>query len=155
MGHKTDQTGERVDEWCTKNGYEFISEGVVADDVHEIQTILRRVFETNDSHLIITSGGTGFSPRDITPEATLPLLEKLTPGIDELLRHSGLQETPFAVLSRGVSGITRNNLIINLPGNPKGVISNLDVLKPLLPHALRSLMNQIEDSEHQFSENKK
>jgi molybdenum cofactor synthesis domain-containing protein len=152
---KTDQTRDHVTRWCNENGYDLIFEGVVADEDHEIRAILRRALERNDSHLIITSGGTGFSPRDITPESTRPLLEKLTPGIDELLRHAGIKETPYAVLSRGVSGITKNKLVINLPGNPKAVISNLDVLKPVLPHALRSLNERIEDTEHQFSESKK
>jgi len=127
----------------------------VADEDHEIRAILRRALERENAHLIITSGGTGFSPRDITPESTRLLLQKLTPGIDELLRQSGINETPYAVLSRGVSGITNNKLVINLPGNPQAVISNLDVLKPILPHALRSLNEQIEDTEHQFSMSEK
>ncbi len=87
-------------------------------------------------HLIVTTGGTGLSPRDNTPEATLAVCERLVPGLAELLRQSGKAETPYAVLSRNVCGIAQGSLVVNLPGSPSGAISGLRTLLPLLPHAL-------------------
>jgi molybdenum cofactor synthesis domain-containing protein len=89
--------------------------------------------------LILTTGGTGFSPRDITPEATIATVQRLAPGIAEALRMASLRITPHAMLSRAVAGIRQHTLIVNLPGSPKGAVENLTVLIPVLPHAVQLL----------------
>lgn len=99
-------------------------------------------------NLILTSGGTGFSPRDVTPEATKSVIERETPGIAEALRAESLKITRHAMLSRAVAGIRGRTLIINMPGNPKAVRENMDVLLPILPHALE-LLSEAPDSESQ------
>jgi molybdopterin adenylyltransferase len=120
---------------------------VVADEQAKIAATL--IGWCDDGvNLILTSGGTGFSPRDVTPEATKAVIERETPGIAEALRAESLKITRHAMLSRGVAGIRGNTLIINMPGNPKAVRENMTVLLPILPHALALLTNS-PDSESQ------
>lgn len=116
---------------------------VVADEQDEIANTLIRWCE-DGVNLILTSGGTGFSPRDVTPEATKAVIERETPGIAEALRAESLKITRHAMLSRGVAGIRGNTLIVNMPGNPKAVRENMAVLLPILPHALALLTNSPE-----------
>lgn len=111
---------------------------VIADDMDEIMAKLIAWCDEG-LDLILTSGGTGFAPRDITPEATEKVIERKAPGIPEALRAESLKITRHAMLSRGVAGMRGGTLIINLPGNPKAVRENLDVLLPILPHALELL----------------
>jgi molybdenum cofactor synthesis domain-containing protein len=108
---------------------------IVSDDQQEIAAILR-AWAGENLNLILTSGGTGFAPRDITPEATRQVIEREAPGIAEALRAAGMRVTLHAMLSRGVAGLCGQTLIVNLPGNPKAVRENLAVLLPILPHAL-------------------
>ena len=96
-------------------------------------------------HLILTTGGTGFAPRDVTPEATRDVVEKLTPGIAEAMRYAGLQKTPHAMLSRGVAGICGQTLIINLPGSERAARESLEAILPALPHALKTVRGETED----------
>jgi len=119
---------------------------IVQDDLQQIVDILLK-WTGEGLDLILTTGGTGFSPRDVTPEATLQIIEKQTPGIVEALRAESLKITKHAMLSRAVAGIRASTLIINLPGNPKAVKENLDVLMPVLPHALE-LLRDNPASEH-------
>jgi len=109
----------------------------------ELDTIAQTLREWCDAglNLILTTGGTGFAPRDVTPEATKQVIERETPGISEALRAESLKITRHAMLSRAISGIRGQTLIINLPGSPKAVRENLDVLLPVLPHALELLSN--------------
>ncbi len=119
----------------------IVHQVIVPDDFEAIrQTLLQWCHES--VHLILTSGGTGFSPRDITPEATKSIIERETPGIVEALRAESLKITRHAMLSRAVAGIHGQTLIINMPGNPKAVRENLDLLLPILPHALELLTNK-------------
>ncbi len=111
---------------------------VVPDDFYLIVELLT-MWAEEEIELILTTGGTGFAPRDITPEATLSVLQRQAPGIAEALRAESLKVTQHAMLSRGVAGIRGKTLIINLPGNPKAVRENLAVLLPILPHALELL----------------
>lgn len=108
---------------------------IVPDEVAQIVAQLKE-WVGQGMNLVITTGGTGFGPRDITPEATMAVIEREAPGIAEGLRIESLKVTQHAMLSRGVAGISRETLIVNLPGNPKAVRENLNVLLPILPHAL-------------------
>ena len=151
-GLKQDKTRERVSSWCAENRFKLISVEIVSDDKAVIGKSLQSAIKKKECNLIITSGGTGFSVRDVTPEATRPLLEKITPGIDEYLRREGAKETPFSILSRGISGIVENKIVINLPGNPNAVINGLNMLREILLHALRTIDGDVGDSEHIYGE---
>jgi molybdopterin adenylyltransferase len=112
---------------------------IVPDDHSTIVSILRNYLSDPLVHLIVTTGGTGFGPRDVTPEATRELIQRPAPGIAELLRREGATQTPLSWLSRGEAGIAGNKLIINLPGSTRAMAHSVEVLKPLLFHALELL----------------
>jgi len=122
--------------------FEVVDSRVIPDDREGIVAALRELAAREDVDLIITSGGTGLGPRDNTPEATRAVIEREAPGFAELLRLRGLTHTPKAMLTRGVAGIAGTTLIINLPGSPRAVREGLDVLLPILPHALDTLRGQ-------------
>lgn len=130
-----------------RTNWQVARQGVVADEVEEIAAALRAWCDEG-IHLILTTGGTGFAPRDVTPEATKVVIERETPGLAEALRAESLKITRHAMLSRGVAGIRGRSLIINLPGNPKAVQESLDILLPVLPHAL-DLLTQAPHTENQ------
>ncbi len=117
-------------------GCEIVDRRIVSDDLDGIAENLLDLAENWGANLIMTTGGTGFSPRDNTPEATLRVIEREAPGIAEAIRRETAAKTPFAMLSRSVAGIRGNTLIINLPGSPKGVAECFDVIRPILPHAI-------------------
>jgi molybdopterin adenylyltransferase len=129
-----DVSGDRLVGCLQEFGFAEVTKEIVRDDIDEIEAILRRL--SVDSELIITTGGTGFTPRDNTPEATKRVIERETPGISEELRRRSMDATPMAMLSRGISGIRGKCLIINFPGSPKAINECFDVLKPVLRHAL-------------------
>lgn len=112
---------------------------VVPDDAEAIANELIRLCDTVKSDVVFTTGGTGFAPRDVTPEATLSVIDRAAPGIAEAIRAESLRVTPKAMLSRAVSGIRGKTLIINLPGSPKAVRESLEVVKPVLEHAVETL----------------
>jgi molybdopterin adenylyltransferase len=116
-------------------GIEISHMEIVPDDHSMIINVLQKAIGS-EAHLIMTTGGTGFSPSDVTPEATRQLIERPAPGIAEILRQEGASQTPLSWLSRGEAGIVRNKLIINLPGSTKAMVHSVEVLKPLLFHAL-------------------
>ncbi len=136
-GKAEDRSGPAVAARCGELGWEIVSSEVTADDFTAIQTLLRRTADANSADVILTTGGTGFGPRDVTPEATTEVAEKLAPGLAELMRAEGLKKTKMAVLSRAVVAIRKNSVIINLPGSPKGAVESLDAIADLLPHAIR------------------
>ncbi|CAN5217142.1 MogA/MoaB family molybdenum cofactor biosynthesis protein [soil metagenome] len=121
------------------NGAEIVDKIIVSDDFEDLRNTLYSLTEREDANLIITTGGTGFAPRDNTPEATRAVIEREANGLSEAMRAETLKNTPFAMLSRGVCGIRGKTLIINLPGSPKGVSECFDVIKDVLPHAVNLL----------------
>ena len=135
-----DTSGKLIDAFVRERlGYEVAKAVVISDEHEQIVSILTRWSDELRLNLILTTGGTGFAPRDVTPEATRAVIERETPGLAEAMRAEGLKATPHAMLSRAVCGIRKQTLIINLPGSPKAVVENLEVLLPVLPHALELL----------------
>lgn len=128
-------------------GAEVVDKFIVSDETEEIAKILRAGAARQEVNLILTTGGTGLAPRDNTPEATREVIEKEVPGISEAMRTGTLPKTPLAMLSRGVSGVCQNTLIINLPGSPKGVQECFEIIKPVLPHAVNLLAGNTEHHE--------
>jgi molybdopterin adenylyltransferase len=121
---------------------EVSDSGKGIEDIEKIKEAIIRMADEEKLDLILTTGGTGFSPRDVTPEATLSVVERVVPGIPEAMRLAGLQSTPLAMLSRAVAGIRNGSLIINLPGSPKGVKENLEAILPAITHGLQILQGK-------------
>lgn len=137
-GLRVDTSGPLIQEMLKEIGCEVIEYTMVPDDREIISKELIRLSDM-DLDLIFTTGGTGFSKRDVTPEATLDVIEKQVPGIPEAMRYRSMQVTPKGMLSRGVAGIRKNSIIINLPGSSKAVRENLEVVLPVLSHAVGTL----------------
>jgi molybdenum cofactor synthesis domain-containing protein len=135
-GKREDITGCRLSEFLKDNNFEIIYKNILPDEQNMISSELIHICDNLKPNLLITNGGTGFSPRDVTPEATLSVIEKQIPGFGELMRANSLKTTPKAILSRAVSGIRSKTIIINLPGSPKAAIENLQYLLPALPHGI-------------------
>ncbi len=135
-GRTEDRSGPALRERCEKLGWQVVSATVVADKADAIQTLLSDLADSGASDLILTAGGTGIGPRDVTPEATSAVVQKLLPGISEKMRAEGQKRNPRALLSRGVAGVRAQALIVNLPGSPRGAVESLDAVADLLPHAV-------------------
>ena len=141
-GEYEDRSGPLAEEIVNgRSPWQVTHRAIIPDDLEVITQTLRKWSDEEGVNLILTSGGTGFAPRDITPEATKAVIERETPGIAEALRSASLKITQHAMLSRAVAGIRGQTLIINMPGNPKAVRENLEVLLPILPHALELITN--------------
>jgi molybdenum cofactor synthesis domain-containing protein len=138
-GEQEDVSGPALVEILKESGANVIAVEIVSDDLEPLIEKLRDYTDRSDVNLIVTTGGTGFSPRDNTPEATRAVIEKEAPGLAEAMRVEGARKTPLAILSRGVCGIRSGTLIINLPGSPKGVRESFDVIRPVLGHAVALL----------------
>ncbi len=145
-GERADASGPLLAELLRKMGAEVVQQTIVPDERDAIERELLRLAEKARVDLIVTTGGTGPAPRDVTPEATRAVIEREMPGLAEVLRWEGYRRTPLAVLSRGVAGIRGQTLIVNLPGSPKAVREGMEVLAPLLPHAIQMLRGV--DTEH-------
>jgi molybdopterin adenylyltransferase len=140
-GARQDTSGEKIREMVTQLPEAVISAGAIIPDEHElIEATLCEWSDDKHLNLIITTGGTGLAPRDVTPEATKAVIDREAPGIAEAMRAISLQHTPFGMLSRGIAGIRGRTLIINLPGSPKAVNECLEYILPVLPHAVNLLV---------------
>lgn len=139
-GEYEDRSGPAIRRFVAERlGGEVVQSGIVPDDRERIAATLRAWCDEAHLDLILTTGGTGFAPRDVTPEATRDVLEREAPGLAEAMRAASLKITPHAMLSRAVCGIRDRTLIINLPGSPKAALENLETIAPALPHGLALL----------------
>ena len=142
VGKRADTAGERLIERIREKGWAVERYEIVPDEKQIISARLKEWSDDVGLNLILTNGGTGFSDRDVTPEATIEVLDKSAPGIPEAMRAAGLLKTPMAILSRAVAGIRKSTLIINLPGSERGAIESLEAVLEALPHALDVIMGK-------------
>jgi molybdenum cofactor synthesis domain-containing protein len=143
-GQREDLSGPTIRQWAAGKGYDVRKEVIVPDEIGDIKRALEDLSDAG-LDLILTTGGTGFAPRDVTPEATCAVIDKYAPGFAEVMRMKSFQITPHAMLSRAVSGIRKKSLIINLPGSPKAVRENLEFIEEAIPHAVELLHSRVTD----------
>jgi len=141
-GERTDESGKVIIAMIEQIDARIVGYSIVPDERRDISEYLKNLADELKADLILTTGGTGFSPRDITPEATLDVIDRQVPGIPEAIRAKSLEITPKAMLSRAIAGIRGKTLIVNLPGSPKAVRESLEVILPVLPHAIEILTGQ-------------
>jgi molybdenum cofactor synthesis domain-containing protein len=145
-GEREDASGPLLAQLLRKMGAQVVKQTIVPDEQAEIEGVLVGLADEVQVDLVVTTGGTGPAPRDVTPEATRAVIERQVPGLAEVLRFEGYRHTPLAVISRGVAGIRGQTLIVNLPGSPQAVREGMETLTPILPHAIRMLRGV--DTEH-------
>lgn len=143
-GERGDLSGPEIRRWAEDKGYQVSAESIVPDEIDDIK---KRLIEYSElgTELILTTGGTGFAPRDVTPEATRSVIDREAPGFAEAMRMRSLEIVPHAMLSRAVSGIRKRSIIINLPGSPKAVRENLLFIEAAIPHAVDVLNERVDD----------
>ena len=144
-GRRPDSSGDLIVAWAEENGFDVVDRTIVPDETDRIAGCLCRWADEAAADLVLTTGGTGLAPRDVTPEATRAVIERDAPGIAEAIRSAGRAGTPRAALSRGLSGVRGSTLIVNLPGGADGVRDGLAVLTPLVSHAVQLLTGQPTD----------
>lgn len=143
-GERVDASGPAVVDVLKKSGFRIVATQIVQDDSMQIQNAL--VHLALEARFIVTTGGTGIAPRDVTPEATEAICDRLIDGVGERMRLEGTKKTKFAALSRGVCGVREKTLILNLPGSPSGAVESLEAVIDLIPHALNLLEGKTEHS---------
>jgi len=141
-GERVDLSGEEIRRVVTSIGASVLKYEIVPDEREDIAQRLRAWADSREVDLILTTGGTGLAPRDVTPEATLTVVERLAPGFGEAMRAASLAKTPTAILSRAIAGVRGRTLIINLPGSPKAVRECLEAILPALPHAVDTVRGE-------------
>jgi len=137
-----DLSGPALVKAVTEQGWEVTRTAIVPDDVEKIQEVLTSWVDAGETDVILTTGGTGFGPHDVTPEATQAVIQRPAPGLAEAMRTASLRITPHAMLSRAIAGIRAHTLIVNLPGSPSAAVENLAVLLPVVPHAVQLLRDE-------------
>lgn len=135
-GKREDKSGQTIKEMLHEDIYEVCQKTIIPDDYETITRTLRQFSDVLQARVVLTTGGTGLGPRDVTPEATIAVCDRRVPGISEILRCESYKKTPNAVLSRGVSVMRNHTLIINLPGSPKAVRECMEIILQVLPHAV-------------------
>ncbi len=150
-GERIDESGPRLAAWLADKGVQTVQALVIPDDMDTIVETLVEWADADLADLILTTGGTGVSPRDVTPEATQRVVERAIPGIGELMRLKSLEKTPMASLSRAMAGIRGQSLIINLPGSPKAALENLEAVWPVIGHAVEKIRGDESDCGGRFN----
>jgi molybdopterin adenylyltransferase len=140
-GERADASGPALAELIRAQGWSVTKQAILPDDESAIRTTLIEWTDSGQFDVILTTGGTGFAPRDVTPEATRAVIQRDAPGLAETMRAESLKKTPHAMLSRAMAGIRGRSLIVNLPGSPKGALENLQTILPVLPHAIQLLLD--------------
>ena len=146
-GERADESGPALKDGLIAAGHEVVSTALVPDDVAKIANAILDAIRIG-ANVVLTTGGTGLSPNDVTPEATRRVIDREVPGIAEALRATSLAKTPHGMLSRGVAGAVGSALVVNLPGSPRAVSESLAVLLPVLPHAVELLAGETGESGH-------
>ena len=145
QGLREDTSSPIIAEMLTGQGYEITATVMLPDEYEALRKAMVRIADEGSADLIVTTGGTGLAPRDVTPEATAAVIDRAVPGIPEAMRAESMKITPHGMLSRGIAGIRKRTLIINLPGSPKAVKENLSCILPALDHALLMLTGSTQD----------
>jgi len=140
-GTREDLSGPALGQAVVRAGWTVSATAIIPDELQQISAKLITWADSDEFHIILTTGGTGFSPRDVTPEATEAVIDRRAPGLAEAMRSGSLKITSHAMLSRAAAGIRKNTLIINLPGSPKGALENFRIVAPVFPHAVQLLNN--------------
>ena len=138
-GTREDASGPAIAGRCRELGWEIVATGLVPDEEPAIASRLKEWADTGPTQLILTTGGTGLAPRDVTPEATRAVLDREIPGLAEIMRFKGLEQTKFSVISRAVAGTRKRSLIVNLPGSPRGALFSFQAIETVIPHTIEVL----------------
>jgi molybdopterin adenylyltransferase len=152
-GERADDSGPAIASVIQAQGWQVLHQDILPDERAQISQKLAAWCDAGECDVVLTTGGTGFSPRDVTPEATRDVCERGAPGLAEAMRQASLKVTPHAMLSRAEAGIRKRTLIVNLPGSPRGALENLAVILPVLPHAVQLLQEApVAEKGHRFQD---
>ena len=138
-GNREDVSGQTIIDMLPEKTFDVCEKKIVADDHEKIANVLKSFSDGQSIDVVLTTGGTGLGPRDVTPEATVSVCDRMAPGFSEILRVEGFKKIPKAILSRGVAGMRKNTLIVNLPGSPKAVRECLEIILDVIPHAVKMM----------------